>query len=114
MTDGFWDIWNREGEKWSKTFIGWFLIFCIYHAIFSDISIGWLWIPYLLIGLFVSSFFGLPCLLVVMGLAKVLMRTASNPIRVTRWVGDPITFVFLVPLFLTTDYSLRVLSHWGG
>ena len=114
MTDGFWDAWNREGEKYSYTFIGWFLIFCIYHAIFTDISIGWLWIPYLLVGLFLSSFHGLPCLLFVVGVAKLLMKTVSNPVKVMGWIADAITCVFLVLLYLTTNYSLHALSNWVG
>lgn len=114
LSKEFVEMWDREGEKYSKTFIGWFLIFCIYHAIFTDISIGWLWIPYLLVGLFVSSFHGLPCLLFVVGVAKLLMKTVSNPVKEMGRIADVITFIFLVPLYLTTKYSLHTLSDWVG
>jgi hypothetical protein len=39
----------------SKSFIFMFLLFCAYFAWYKDISIGFLWIPYLIGGIFLSS-----------------------------------------------------------
>lgn len=39
----------------SKSFILMFFVFCAYFAWYKDISIGLLWIPYLIVGMFLSS-----------------------------------------------------------
>ena len=112
MSENFWEVWNVLGEKVSKTFIGLFYIFLIYQGIFGDFTLGWWWIPYLLVGTFASSLlFGMPSLVLAFAVTRLVFRNRPYQ-QVSGLYGDLLIAIFLVPMFFAVEYSLQSLAIW--
>ena len=112
MIPNFREIWFQNADGVSKNFITSFLIFCLYYGVFTEIVLGWWWIPYLISGLFVSSFFGIPFLFLTITISHLMAKSGRNKLRWLPMIKVVLDFCFLLPLFMLTGHSLELLSRW--
>ena len=110
MKEEFWNVWNREGGKVSKIFIGWFLIFCLYQGIFGTNSLGFVWVPYLVIGMFCASLLGIPYLALVMWISYLQVNYFPSSIRFIKYARDLLILPFLILLFLQVEDVVNAFS----
>lgn len=90
----------------SKSFIFMFLLFCAYFAWFEDVSIGFLWIPYLIGGIFLSSLiFAFP----YTSITFYICNKAKYNSFVVFSLCYPFKWIFYIVLFFAVKLSLQIL-----
>ncbi len=98
---------NEASSGMSKQFVFMFLIFCLYFWWFQNVSLGNMWIVYIIAGILISSmFFALPCALLIF---FICFKTNYKP-HIVFFMCYPFKWSWYVLLFFSVKYSLYWLE----